>query len=177
MSNIDDILKDLGWGDGFRIPIANEENKRLEEEIEKKTKYKMSLHQDLESVKEHLNMIKKHTVNIKLQQDLNQKLLTAHSAQLQKEDHLYRLTNIAESSLHLEMQNLDKEWKNINERVSNIEKDLSKISKKIEISKKTLKFDENNLLKLEEILNKKEEDNELIEGYMKQDAKKYKVII
>lgn len=137
----------------------------------------MSLHQDLESVKEHLNMIKKHTINIKLQQDLNQKLLTAHSAQLQKEDHLYRLTNNAESSLYLEMQNLDKEWKNINERVSNIEKDLNKISKKIEISKKTLKFDENNLLKLEEILNKKEEDNELIEGYMKQDAKKYKVII
>lgn len=32
-TNIDEILKDLGWDDGFRIPVANEENKRLEEEV------------------------------------------------------------------------------------------------------------------------------------------------
>ncbi|EGI67896.1 hypothetical protein G5I_03468 [Acromyrmex echinatior] len=30
--NIDIILNQLGWQDGFRIPIANEENKCLEEE-------------------------------------------------------------------------------------------------------------------------------------------------
>ncbi|KAK2584013.1 hypothetical protein KPH14_006470 [Odynerus spinipes] len=172
--NIDDILQDLGWSDGFRIPVANEENKRLEEEIEKKTKYKMSLHKNLESMEEHLKMIKKHAVNIKLQQDLNQKLLIAHSAQLEKDDHLYRLTNSTESNLRQEIQDFNKEWKEINERVSNIEKDLARITKKVESSKKAVKFDENNLLRLEEILNRKEEDNELIEEYMKLDAKKYK---
>jgi len=31
--NIDVILSQLGWQDGFRIPVANEENKRLEEEV------------------------------------------------------------------------------------------------------------------------------------------------
>jgi len=31
--NIDIILNQLGWQDGFRIPIANEENKCLEEEV------------------------------------------------------------------------------------------------------------------------------------------------
>lgn len=31
--NIDLVLTQLGWGDGFRIPVANEENKRLEEEV------------------------------------------------------------------------------------------------------------------------------------------------
>lgn len=30
---IDEVLNDLGWNDGFRIPIANEENKKLEEEV------------------------------------------------------------------------------------------------------------------------------------------------
>lgn len=33
MRNIDVILSQLGWQDGFRIPIANEENKCLEEEV------------------------------------------------------------------------------------------------------------------------------------------------
>lgn len=33
VSAIEEVLNDLGWSDGFRIPIANEENKRLEEEV------------------------------------------------------------------------------------------------------------------------------------------------
>lgn len=135
----------------------------------------MSLHKNLESMEEHLKMIKKHAVNIKLQQDLNQNLLTAHSAQLEKEDHLYRLSNSTESSLRHEMQDFNKTWNDINERVSNIEKDLAKMTKKIESSKKAVKFDESDLLRWEEVLNRKEEDNELIEEYMKQDTKKYKV--
>lgn len=32
-SNIDEVLTALGWQDGFRIPVANEENKQLEEEV------------------------------------------------------------------------------------------------------------------------------------------------
>lgn len=135
----------------------------------------MSLHKNLESMEEHLKMIKKHAVNIKIQQDLNQNLLTAHSAQLEKEDHLYKLSNSTESNLRHEMQDFNKTWNDINERVSNIEKDLAKMTKKIESSKKAVKFDENDLLRWEEVLNKKEEDNELIEEYMKQDTKKYKV--
>lgn len=32
-NNIDTILTDLGWNDGFRIPATNEENQQLEEEL------------------------------------------------------------------------------------------------------------------------------------------------
>lgn len=31
--NIKQLLKDLGWADGFNIPVANEENKKLEAEV------------------------------------------------------------------------------------------------------------------------------------------------
>jgi hypothetical protein len=30
---IENLLKDLGWADGFRIPVANDENKALEEQV------------------------------------------------------------------------------------------------------------------------------------------------
>lgn len=33
VSAIEEVLSDLGWNDGFRIPIANAENKHLEEEV------------------------------------------------------------------------------------------------------------------------------------------------
>lgn len=32
-NNIDAVLTELGWNNGFRIPVANEENKLLEEEV------------------------------------------------------------------------------------------------------------------------------------------------
>lgn len=31
--SFEDVLDELGWKDGFRIPVANEENKRLEIEV------------------------------------------------------------------------------------------------------------------------------------------------
>lgn len=33
MANMEVILSQLGWQNGFRIPVANEENKHLEEEV------------------------------------------------------------------------------------------------------------------------------------------------
>ena len=31
--NINEVLRELGWSSGFRIPVANEENKALEKEV------------------------------------------------------------------------------------------------------------------------------------------------
>jgi len=35
MNDMDVILSELGWQDGFRIPVANEENKYLEEKVKR----------------------------------------------------------------------------------------------------------------------------------------------
>ncbi|KAG7209572.1 hypothetical protein KM043_015649 [Ampulex compressa] len=174
VTNIDAILNELGWADGFRIPVANEENKQLEEKIEQKMKQKASLTMKLESVHERIQMVKKHTENLTVQRDLNQKLLAAHSAQLEAEDHLYRLSVSTESNLRQETRQFEKEWREVNQRVSNVEKELLNVTKKVENMKRTIKFDEGDLPKWEEVLNRKEEENQLIEQYMKEDANKYK---
>ncbi|XP_017767580.1 PREDICTED: coiled-coil domain-containing protein 39 isoform X1 [Eufriesea mexicana] len=173
-NNIDTILTELGWNDGFRIPVANEENKQLEEEIEKKIKLKENLSTKLESTEERIKMMKKHINNLITEKDMNQKLLTAHSTQLKTEDHHYRLSCNTESSLRQEARNFQKEWKEVNEMVLNIEKELQKMTKNIETTKKTLKYDEKALREWEEILNENEDNNELVEQYMKEDLKEYK---
>ncbi|KAF3424983.1 hypothetical protein E2986_08613 [Frieseomelitta varia] len=173
-NNIDAVLTELGWNDGFRIPVANEENKRLEEEIERKMKLKENLTTKFESTEERIKMMKKHINNLITEQDMNQKLLTTHSVQLKTEDHHYRLSCQTESSLYQEARNFQKEWQEVNEMVANIERELQKITKKIETSKNTLKYDEKNLREMEEILNENENNNELIEQYMKEDLKEYK---
>ncbi|KMQ93007.1 coiled-coil domain-containing protein 39-like protein [Lasius niger] len=172
--DIDVILSQLGWQDGFRIPVANEENKRLEEEVARKTKYKISLDAKLESFEERLKMMKKHASDVTARHEFNQKLLAEHSAQMETEDHLYRLSGNTESSLRQETRELEKEWADVNRRVSCVEKELLKTTRNLVKAKQTVHFDEDNLRKCEEMLAQKEEDNQLIESYMKHDAQKYK---
>ncbi|XP_020285040.1 coiled-coil domain-containing protein 39 isoform X2 [Pseudomyrmex gracilis] len=171
---IEMILNQLEWQDGFRIPIANEENKRLQEEIAQKTKQKASLNAQLESLEERLKMIRKYEGDIAVQHDFNQKLLTDHLAQLEMEDHFYRLSNNTESSLRQEAREFEKEWTDINRRVSNVEKQLFRMANKLAEAKQTVKFDEKSLSKWKEKIAQKDEDNQLIESYMRQDTQKYK---
>ncbi|XP_018055612.1 PREDICTED: coiled-coil domain-containing protein 39 isoform X1 [Atta colombica] len=172
--NIDIILNQLGWQDGFRIPIANEENKCLEEEIARKTKHKISVNAKLENLEERLKMMRNHGSDLAVRRDFNQKLLTEHSVQLETEDHLYRLSGNTESLLRQETHEFEKEWMDVNRRVSSVEKELIKVMRKLTEAKEMVQFDENSLHKWEEMLARKNEDSQLIEDYMKQDTQKYK---
>lgn len=120
-------------------------------------------------------MMKKHASDVTARHEFNQKLLAEHSAQMETEDHLYRLSGNTESSLRQETRELEKEWADVNRRVSCIEKELLKTTRNLVKAKQMVHFDEDNLRKCEEMLAQKEEDNQLIESYMKHDAQKYKV--
>lgn len=145
-------------------------------QVVRKTKYKISLNAKLENLEERLKMMKKYACDIAMRRDFNEKLLAEHLAQMETEDHLYRLSGNKESSLRQEAREFEKEWADVNRRVSSIEKELLKITNKLVKAKQTVHFDEDNLRKCEEMLTQKEEDNQLIESYMKHDAQKYKVI-
>lgn len=135
----------------------------------------MSLNTKLENLEERLKMIKQHASDIASRHEFNQKLLAEHVIQLEAENHLYYLSNNMESSLRQEAREFDKEWTDVNCRISNVEKELLRISKKLVETKQIVHFDEDSLRKWEETLAHKEEDNQLIENYMKQDTQKYKV--
>ncbi|XP_076245954.1 coiled-coil domain-containing protein 39-like [Calliopsis andreniformis] len=173
-NNIDEVLSALGWHDGFRIPVANEENRRLEEEIERKMKLKEDLSMKFESTNDRVKMMEKRIKYLMTEHDINQKLLNAHSMQLETENHHYRISCNTESSLRQEARDSEKEWKKVTETVSNIRQELDKMMKKIELSKKAIKYDEKSLREWEETLNENEDNNQLIEQYMKEDLKEYK---
>lgn len=144
-------------------------------QVARKTKHKISLNAKLESLEERLKMMKTHAGDLAARHDFNQKLLAEHSVQLETEDHLYRLSGNNESSLRQEAREFEKEWVDVNRRVSSVEKELLRMAKKLAEAKQMVQFDEDSLRKWEEILVRKEEDNQLIEDYMKQDTQKYKV--
>lgn len=146
------------------------------DQVARKTKRKVSLSAKLENLEERRKMMRKHAGDVAMRHNFNEKLLVEHSAQLEMEDHLYRLSGNADSSLRQEAREFDREWADVNLRVSNVERVLLKMTKKLVEAKQMLQFDEDSLRKWEEMLARKEEDNQLIESYMKQDTQKYKVL-
>ncbi|XP_012288293.1 coiled-coil domain-containing protein 39 [Orussus abietinus] len=174
VSTVEEVLEKLGWGDGFRIPVANEENRRLQLEIERKTEHKSSLSNELEKLEGRVTKIAKHLNLVALEHGLNQKLLTAHSGQLDAEEHLYRLAENTRSNVRQSARQLQKEKKDLVERISLVESEITKLSAKLKASKTTAEFEKDRLLRWEEILQREDERNQLINRYAKLDEKKFK---
>ncbi|XP_015113777.1 coiled-coil domain-containing protein 39 [Diachasma alloeum] len=171
---IEEVLNELGWSDGFRIPVANEENRRLEEEIDRKIKQKKNLTEDLAINEDRVKSIEEYIANIRIEHDHNQKLLTAYAAQHNAEGHIFKVSEHEESSITQEIRNLEKEKTNLEERIASLRKEMGKLEEKLNNSERTVAFDKNKLLQWEEVLNKEEEDEGLLQKYMKSDAKELK---
>lgn len=68
-----DILKKLGWNDGFQIPVANDENKALEKEvailtlnrIKAKTEYELSS-QKLDALERHFKFVSQESEQVEV---------------------------------------------------------------------------------------------------------------
>uniref|UniRef100_A0A0C9RH36 Coiled-coil domain-containing protein 39 n=1 Tax=Fopius arisanus TaxID=64838 RepID=A0A0C9RH36_9HYME len=172
--SIEEVLNSLGWEDGFKIPVANEENKKLESEIDRKLKQKRKLVEDLAVNEDRVKSIEEYIINIKVEHNHNQKLLTAYAAQKNAEDHIFKVSQHEESSIDQEIRNFDKEKANMEERIEILRKDMCKLQGKLKSSEEALAFDRNKLLQWQEVLDKEEEDEELLQRYIKSDAKEFK---
>ena len=135
---------------------------------------KESLSSKLESKEELVQTIRKNVSNIKSQQDHNQNLITAHAAQIEAENNLYKISQSTFSSLNQEINKFEKEKKESTERIAGMEKDINKINEKLKKMGITIKLDQNRLLQWEKTLENEGKDNEMIQQFMKADSKKFK---
>lgn len=123
---------------------------------------------------QRIDSIKKHTSNVQQEHEQNQKLLTAHSNQLDSEDHLFRLCNSTSSKLSQELRNFTKEKLELTQRIEKREIEMVKTVDRLNSLKKNAKFDKDQLAQWEEALRRGQEDNQLVEKFMKTDGKKFK---
>ncbi|XP_014212580.1 coiled-coil domain-containing protein 39-like [Copidosoma floridanum] len=175
-SAVQAVLSELGWGDGFRIPIANAANKRLEEEIERKTRERAALRTRLANLEELTSEIQKHGTDVRQEQSQNQRLLAAHAAQLEAEKHLYGLSRMEEGRLRRESKLAARETSETEERTAVLKQRLAKSSRKLEDTKRGIALDKESLADWEEKLNRAEEKNLVIEHFVRTDDKSFKKI-
>lgn len=65
-------MKKLGWDGGFQIPIANAENKELEEQVARLTLRKTKTKNDLEKATSRLEGLKEHFKYVHQENEQNQ---------------------------------------------------------------------------------------------------------
>ncbi|XP_063224793.1 coiled-coil domain-containing protein 39 [Bacillus rossius redtenbacheri] len=164
-----EILKELGWSDGFHIPAANEENKKLEQEVEEKMNLKATYAARLAEVSERVEALSEHLRNMEQAHQQNQGLLTAQYAQLQTEEHLARLARNEHGRLGQELRQLDKASAEIGERHAALQKDVARYTDKLEKLKASVKWDVDARLAWDEAVVRGEDDNLVILRAIRED--------
>ncbi|KAJ8669687.1 hypothetical protein QAD02_000946 [Eretmocerus hayati] len=173
---IQEVLSDLGWSDGFRIPIANAENKRLEQEIEAKSRKRAGLKAQLEANSERVKEMRLHGSDVRQQQRENQRLLAASSAQLEAERQIYRQAQIDESRLLRELHDREKNSDETQRKLTSLQNELDKLAKKLDSTSAKIQLDQQRLAAWEEQLAKADDRNLVIEQFVRSDEKTFKKI-
>lgn len=173
-AQFDQILKKLGWVDGFQIPVANAENEALQSKVADLIQRKARAISDLENVTAKHDALAKHLKHVSQQHEEQQKLLTAYMQQLKSEEDLYL---VAKSKKEVTERQIQAHMKNISEIASRQEmkkNDLERALVRVERLKAETSWDAEALRAWEEALRKRDEDNELLKRFAKEDEKKIK---
>lgn len=171
---ITDILKQLGWTDGFRIPVSNEENKILENLVEAKMKEKAQLVADIEEMDERLDALNRHLTNISLEEKENHKLLAATRHQVDNSQHLTTLARNENEALQRDMRNMKNSLQEKNKKLSSMENDSKVIRNKVNKLKQLMRWDDEELLAWEDLHNRKGEDLQLLQQFINEDNAQFK---
>uniref|UniRef100_A0A8C3K745 Coiled-coil domain-containing protein 39 n=1 Tax=Calidris pygmaea TaxID=425635 RepID=A0A8C3K745_9CHAR len=59
------VLAELRWDDGYAVPVANAENKALEDELQKMQKEKVNLQNELADLEERTEAMTSHLKNVR----------------------------------------------------------------------------------------------------------------
>lgn len=70
--NMNEILQEIGWTNGFHVPVANAENKALEEELEKLTVQKCRAKSSYENANSRFEALSKHLKYVTQEAEQNQ---------------------------------------------------------------------------------------------------------
>uniref|UniRef100_A0A8C9FYN3 Coiled-coil domain-containing protein 39 n=1 Tax=Pavo cristatus TaxID=9049 RepID=A0A8C9FYN3_PAVCR len=59
------VLAELQWDDGYAVPVANAENRALEEDLQKMEKEKVNLQNQLTDFEERMEAMTSHLKNVR----------------------------------------------------------------------------------------------------------------
>ncbi|GAB5576639.1 coiled-coil domain-containing protein 39 [Prionailurus iriomotensis] len=174
MSN--EFLAELHWDDGFAIPVANEENRILEDQLSKLQEEKSSLQDQLRDYEDRINAMTSHFKNVKQEFSFTQSLCKAREHEIESEEHFKIIAERELGRVKDEIQRLQNEMASIQEKKSDKETNIFKTTQKLDSLKCQMNWDQQALEAWLEESAHKDSDALILQKYAQQDDNKIRAL-
>ncbi|XP_052036602.1 coiled-coil domain-containing protein 39 [Apodemus sylvaticus] len=171
-----EFLSELHWEDGFAIPVANQENKILEDQLSKLLKEKSNLQDQLRDYEDRINSMTSHLKNVNQEFSFTQSLYKARENEIESEEHFKAIAERELGRVKDEIQLLEKEMVVIRERKSDKENSIFKATQKLDGLKCQMNWDQQALEAWLEESAHKDSDSLTLQKYSQQDDNKIRAL-
>ncbi|XP_052782537.1 coiled-coil domain-containing protein 39-like [Mya arenaria] len=168
------ILSEIEWDEGLSMPVANAENKALEDEVQGKQRNMVKVKGDLEEYEDRIHAMSEHLKNVRQELQHTQGLVNARKKEVETESHLLTIAEREEGRLKQEIKKLEKEVEEFKERKNVFENNIFKQTQKLEEMKSQMNWDQQALEAWLEESARKDEDSMAIQKYSRHDESKIK---
>ncbi|NXY02224.1 CCD39 protein, partial [Pteruthius melanotis] len=166
------VLAELQWEPGFAVPVANAENKALEDELQKMLKEKENLQNELTNFEERIEAMSSHLKNVRQEISFSQSLYKAKENEIETENHFKALAEREYGRLKNDIKQLKDEIASLRQKKDMQENTINKTTKKLENLKQQMNCDEELLESWIKELNRTDNDAIAIQKYAQQDEGK-----
>ncbi|XP_038603113.1 coiled-coil domain-containing protein 39 [Tachyglossus aculeatus] len=170
------FLAELQWEDGFAIPVANAENKALEDQMLKMQNEKASLQEQLTDLEERISAMSSHLKNVQQEFMFTQSLLRAKEKEIETEEHFKAIAERELGRVRSEIQRLENEMISLRERKTINENNIFKVTQKLEGLRCQMNWDQQALEAWLEESARKDNDSVVFQKYYQQDDSKIRVL-
>uniref|UniRef100_A0A4X1V2D4 Coiled-coil domain-containing protein 39 n=1 Tax=Sus scrofa TaxID=9823 RepID=A0A4X1V2D4_PIG len=171
-----EFLAELHWEDGFAIPVANEENKILEDQLSKLQNERSSLQDQLRDYEDRINAMTSHFKNVKQEFLFTQSLCKAREHEIESEEHFKMIAERELGRVKDEIQRLENETASIQEKKSDKENYIFKTIQKLDGLKCQMNWDQQALEAWLEESARKDSDAFTLQKYAQQDDNKIRAL-
>ncbi|XP_069928568.1 coiled-coil domain-containing protein 39 [Oryctolagus cuniculus] len=171
-----EFLAELPWEDGFAIPVANEENKLLEDELSKLQNERSNLQDQLRDYEDRINAMFSHFKNVKQEFSFTQSLYKAREHEIESEEHFKAIAQRELERVKDEIQRLENEMASIQEKKNDKENGIFKATQKLDGLKCQMNWDQQALEAWLEESAHKDSDALTLQKYAKQDDNKIRAL-
>lgn len=169
-----DSYRDVDWDENMSLPIANAENKLLEETISKKLVERNRFQKELTENSAKASALNDHIRNVKDELLSAQRLLEARKNELSTENHLKAIAEREKGRLWQENERLETELDNLKEKRNMHENEIFIANQQFDSMKAQMKWDQQALEAWLEESAQKDEDALTLKKYAKEDEAKIK---
>ncbi|KAM9225846.1 coiled-coil domain-containing protein 39 [Dugong dugon] len=171
-----EFLAELQWEDGFAIPVANEENKLLEDQLSKLQNERSDLQDELRDYGERIHTMTAHFKNVNQEVAFTQSLCKAREREIDSEKHFKAIAEGELGRVKGEIRRLEGEMASILAKRSEKENSIFKATQKLDGLKCQMNWDQQALEAWLEESAHKDSDALTLQKYAQRDDNKIRAL-